>query len=889
MTAESQTVVDEQNPWPGLGAFNEAAQRFFNGREDEAATLRRLVLNSPLTVLFSASGLGKTSLIQAGLFPLLRKEHFLPIRVRLDCRERNAPLIDQVKLALKDQIAALRVDAPALNGKKSLWQYLHQDGLELWSEQNQLLAPVFVLDQFEEVFTLGAENANAVRQLLVDLADLVENRIPVSLANAMKKDEAASAGLTFDNQRYRFVLSFREDFLPAIEGCKGPMPSILRNRLRLLPMSGERAFKAVHDTAPNLVAEPLAWRIVRFVAASQDGEGEALTALSSGLREFSIEPALLSLVCDGLNQKRKSQNKAAFDDALLTGTGESIVADFYERSVRDLPEKVQRFIERELITQRGFRKPCDVDDARSIHGVTLEELHLLENRRLLRIEPQHGADRVELIHDLLTGVVREHRDQQEKKERAEKRRREQKQKQKTLLTFSAIVLLAILSAAGIGMGIFSQKARLAEEKVARQSQELAKRTQAENDRFNNLDKAASLRQAGFSQLHQRKYQDALQCFRSASEIYRGLNARKTDQVSTLTEIGDVLALTGDFGEAEKVYTQAQQIHLEKADQALTGTVLESLASLKEREAQLPEALKDYEEANKIYQDAGDYQASGRVLERLAFEAEKSRDLKGAGTLYQDALKGYSFAGDELGKVRAEQALNRILGYWGFLVDLRSGEMHELKADTVNIGRNVEGVNNDISFTDRMVSRRHLAISRELHVDDFRSRNGTSINARLLPYGIGAKLSDQDIIVLANVEPLQFQVKKPLAPLNIPKNAWAVFIDGDSKSYHYMTDSEYFLTIENNKLSFRAGSSGSAQLRLRRGQDKPEMFGANGEWKVIFTVKETDYEYKTYIVPTGKWAEALDVPLSFVKLSQDEKNIAVEGPVFQVVLFSPPDR
>ena len=60
-----QLTVDEQNPWPGLRAFDESAQRFFNGRREESAALRRLVMHAPLTVLFGASGLGKTSLVRA--------------------------------------------------------------------------------------------------------------------------------------------------------------------------------------------------------------------------------------------------------------------------------------------------------------------------------------------------------------------------------------------------------------------------------------------------------------------------------------------------------------------------------------------------------------------------------------------------------------------------------------------------------------------------------------------------------------------------------------------------------------------------------------------------------------------------------------------------------
>ena len=98
MTApEPRPTIDEQNPWPGLAPFEESAERFFNGRHEENAALRRLVLQAPLTVLFGASGLGKTSLLHAGLFPSLRKEA-LPVYVRLDLRDREAPLIEQVTL-----------------------------------------------------------------------------------------------------------------------------------------------------------------------------------------------------------------------------------------------------------------------------------------------------------------------------------------------------------------------------------------------------------------------------------------------------------------------------------------------------------------------------------------------------------------------------------------------------------------------------------------------------------------------------------------------------------------------------------------------------------------------------------------------------------------------
>ena len=71
MTATTATTqLDRENPWPGLESFEENARAFFHGRDHEAAALLNHVLDAPVTVLYGRSGLGKTSLLRAGLFPL---------------------------------------------------------------------------------------------------------------------------------------------------------------------------------------------------------------------------------------------------------------------------------------------------------------------------------------------------------------------------------------------------------------------------------------------------------------------------------------------------------------------------------------------------------------------------------------------------------------------------------------------------------------------------------------------------------------------------------------------------------------------------------------------------------------------------------------------------
>src|SRR6185436_19966955 len=123
---------------------------------------------------------------------------------------------------------------------------------QLWSAQNQPLTPVFVVDQFEEVFTLGATQPAAVARLREDLADLIENRIPVATEARVAADEAAGDGFALRAQRYRVLLSFREDFATSFERWH-ELPSLMRNRLQLMPLDGERALDAAYKSATHLM------------------------------------------------------------------------------------------------------------------------------------------------------------------------------------------------------------------------------------------------------------------------------------------------------------------------------------------------------------------------------------------------------------------------------------------------------------------------------------------------------------------------------------------------------------------------------------------------------------------------------------------------------------
>ena len=101
----SASVADAENPWPGLASFTEEQSAFFHGRDEEIRALARLMERKPLTVLFGQSGLGKSSLLQAGVFPRLRAANFCPIYIRLDHAAGAPAPAEQVKTIVADATA----------------------------------------------------------------------------------------------------------------------------------------------------------------------------------------------------------------------------------------------------------------------------------------------------------------------------------------------------------------------------------------------------------------------------------------------------------------------------------------------------------------------------------------------------------------------------------------------------------------------------------------------------------------------------------------------------------------------------------------------------------------------------------------------------------------
>jgi hypothetical protein len=170
---------DDESPYPGLSAFQEAdADRFF-GRSDEIARVVQRLREQPLVGVIGASGVGKSSLLRAGVIPWLKAS-----------RERWDAIVVRPGRAPLASLAAL-VDL--FDGERDVRERLAREPGLLGAALRARAAAdgsrvLLFVDQFEELYTLGADEAQrrAFAACLCGVADDANG--PLRVAVAMRSD-----------------------------------------------------------------------------------------------------------------------------------------------------------------------------------------------------------------------------------------------------------------------------------------------------------------------------------------------------------------------------------------------------------------------------------------------------------------------------------------------------------------------------------------------------------------------------------------------------------------------------------------------------------------------------------------------------------------------------
>ena len=421
----------ESNPYPGPRPFTRNDKLY--GRSREAHDLRCLLVAERIVLLYSPSGAGKTSLVQAALIPSLESDGFRvlgPVRVSLEPSAERAAIGAPNRYILST-LLSLEAGRPqdqqrelsALRGMK-LADYLDQlppyqppppdDDPTNGEEPEQWLGDVLIFDQFEEALTVDPTGEVAKREFFEQLGQALRNRNRWAL------------------------FSMREEFIAGLDGYRLALPTRLTNRFRLdllgLPAAKEAMRGPAAAANPKVdftqgAADKLAQNLSKVRARRADGE----VGFVDGLY---VEPVQLQVVCRRLwGQARPDPLRIEASDIKDEGDVETALSEYYTESVRAVAaagvrraagsdpsqapdsaaeiaaKQAQReasirdWIDARLITTSGLRGQVLLENEATL-GLDEQTIRALVNTHLVRAEERRGFTWFELAHDRLIDPVR---------------------------------------------------------------------------------------------------------------------------------------------------------------------------------------------------------------------------------------------------------------------------------------------------------------------------------------------------------------------------------------------------------------------------------------------------------------------------------------------------
>jgi WD40 repeat protein len=419
------SVAAPPSPFKGLAAFEdtELDALFFCGREREREVVVANLLASRLTVLYGASGVGKSSLLRAAVAHSLRRQHDAAVVVFAswagDPRGGLGETIDE---------------AVGIESSGTL------------SERLDAVGEVYViLDQFEEYF-LYHEHDPFADELAVAIAE---------------------PGL-----RANFLLGLREDALAKLDAFKGRIPNLFANYLRLdhLDRAGARAAilgpvgRWNELTAESVRVEPeLVEAVLDQVAAGRVDVGRAGRG-GVEADEERIEAPYLQLVLERLweAERERSSDVLRLTTLQELGGAETIVRAHLERALGGLASSEQNVaatIFGHLVTPSGSKiahRPGDLAQYASVREAEVRPvLEALGRERIVRaVDGAGGGERYEIFHDVLADGVLAWRARRE----VERGREQAHARQRRLTVVAAAALVALAAMTAVAIWAFTERA-----------------------------------------------------------------------------------------------------------------------------------------------------------------------------------------------------------------------------------------------------------------------------------------------------------------------------------------------------------------------------------------------------------------------------------------------
>ncbi len=499
--------------YPGVVPFSPAQAGVFKGRAADSQQLFDLLLRHQLTLLYAKSGLGKSSLINAGLLPLLAEKspNVCPIFVRLRTFSKEGESILPVQNIiqnLQNYLTAQKLserlpetawlEAAQVN-KNSLWFALKR--LSLLQPEVQFL---LIFDQFEELFTYPKV---AINQFKKQWAEVLYKDAPESLWEQYAQNPALFTEAQLDQLEQpipvKLLFAIREDKYSLLYQISDTLPSLTQNNYALKALTEAQAREAILLPAQAEGA---------FSSQPFTYQSEAVQAILSYLTkggEQAVETTQLQILCNRIEDLALSQVR--LEDI---PDFEDIFQEFYLQTLSQLPADAQaaarHLIENELIQEN---RRISLDEVICLRHLSQTALEQLVNAHLLRTENNHtGGKSYEVAHDTLIDAIMqakkiyeaEQARLKEEKDRIEEERqlkaqaeqdklekqKIQKQLNQTRLLLGAALLALLIAVGAVFFAVRAQQeAEKAKENADKQA-EIAKKEKSNAEKQTEIAKSA---------------------------------------------------------------------------------------------------------------------------------------------------------------------------------------------------------------------------------------------------------------------------------------------------------------------------------------------------------------------------------------------------------------
>lgn len=473
--------------YPGINSFETADTDIFFGREEDRQLLADRVEIEKNLLLYSRSGLGKSSLLKAALIPELATRGFQSFYIRLGLYQEGS--LPPVQSTLRRSILTNPTGQPItflhkfLNRRWSLWQAFKS--YQITSADDRPI--VLIFDQFEE---LGSYPSHQVADFKQQIAELLYTPLPREYQEALNDEPLfpeplteAELDLLYKPLRVRVVFSIRSDQLSVVNTLSDYLPNVLKTFYELKPLSEKQARDAILRPAAQAGD---------FVTPRFEYQEAALAKIIGSLasqKADEIDTAqlqiLLQYVEKDIVEGRKDSDITADD----LGELNKVYENYYLNSLRKLTvgqKAAQVLIEDKLIAD-GRR--VSYDKALCLQEVSESTLDALIETRLLRQEPNTlGGFSCEVSHDSLVAPILKTRDE----------RKLRKQRRRMLRALGGVLVILLVCVFAASYFRRAQLKAIASAQLLEEALLDAKKSDSASRRADSLTKIAldSARRAG---------------------------------------------------------------------------------------------------------------------------------------------------------------------------------------------------------------------------------------------------------------------------------------------------------------------------------------------------------------------------------------------------------